>query len=109
MTAVECFFPFHQSSEPVDDLDSLEERSDGIILHRGRWLGASLGEPMIRKFHSIHELQRLLSKASCLLLQQHQIQSIEDLIRLFLERGQCHFTELLTTRFPKSTRSLSSN
>jgi hypothetical protein len=61
---------------------------------------------MIRKFnenenssHSIYELNRLLSKRNCLLMQQYKIESIEDLIRLFLEQGQVHFTKLMINLF----------
>lgn len=57
---------------------------------------------MIRKcnsFHSIYELNRLLSKTNCLLMQQYQIETIEDLIRLFFEKGQEHFTKLMITLF----------
>ena len=56
----------------------IERLSDGIILHRGKQFGISLGEPMIRKynknsFHSINELNRLLSKTNCLLMQDSLI------------------------------------
>ncbi|CAF1446058.1 unnamed protein product [Adineta steineri] len=87
-----------------------ERLSDGIILQRGKQFGIALGEPMIRKnngnenfdinsSHSIDELNRLLTKTNCLLMQQYQIQTIEDLIRLFLEQGQYHFTDLMINSF----------
>ncbi|CAF0751302.1 unnamed protein product [Adineta ricciae] len=88
----------------------IEEVSDGIILHRGEHFGVSLGKPMIRRcnshvnyckddFHSIYQLNRLLSNSTCLLMQQYHIESIEDLIRLYLEHGSHHFTELLIKLF----------
>ena len=61
---------------------------------------------MIRKYnkseqssHSINELNRLLSKTNCLLMRQQNIESIEDLIRLFLEHGQQNFTEIMINLF----------
>ncbi len=50
-------------------------------------------------FHSIYELNRLLSKTNCLLMRQYKIESIEDLIRLFLEQGQENFTEYMINLF----------
>ncbi|CAF2740921.1 unnamed protein product [Rotaria sp. Silwood2] len=93
-----------------NNTNSMEQLSDGIILHRGKQFGIALGEPMIRKyneneqfstksFHSINELNRLLSKTNCLLMRQQNIESIEDLIRLFLEQGQQNFTEILINLF----------
>jgi hypothetical protein len=49
--------------------------------------------------HSIYELNRLLSKTNCLLMRQYKIESIEDLIRLFLEQGQENFTEYMINLF----------
>jgi len=93
-----------------NDIDFIEQVPDGIILHRGQQFGIALGEPMIRKYsenknplinsyHSINELNRLLSKTNCLLMRQYNIESIEDLIRLFLEQEQDHFTELMINVF----------
>jgi hypothetical protein len=79
-----------------------DQLSDGVILHRGEQFGIALGEPMIRKSnetHSINELNRLFSKMNCLLMQEYQIETIEDLIRLFLKHGQDQFTELMINRF----------
>ncbi|CAF3662672.1 unnamed protein product [Adineta steineri] len=99
-----------QSNNHHNDIDFNERLSDGIILQRGKQFGIALGEPMIRKnngnenfdinsSHSIDELNRLLTKTNCLLMQQYQIQTIEDLIRLFLEQGQYHFTDLMINSF----------
>ncbi|CAF1628920.1 unnamed protein product [Rotaria magnacalcarata] len=90
--------------------NSNQRVSDGIILHRGKQFGKTLGEPIARKYdeneecstrssHSINVLNRLLSKTSCLLMGQYNIQSIEDLIRLFLEHGQQNFTEIMINDF----------
>jgi hypothetical protein len=49
--------------------------------------------------HSINELNRLLSKKNFFLMRQYKIESIEDLIRLFLEQGQDHFTSLMINLF----------
>ncbi len=54
---------------------------------------------LINSPHSIYHLNRLLSKTNCLLMRQYKIESIEDLIRLFLEQGQQHFTELMIHLF----------
>ncbi|CAF1389461.1 unnamed protein product [Adineta steineri] len=99
-----------QSNNHHNDIDFNERLSDGIILQRGKQFGIALGEPMIRKnnenenldinsSHSIDELNRLLTKTNCLLMQQYQIRTIEDLIRLFLEQGQYHFTDLMINSF----------
>lgn len=95
-----------QANNGNNSKDFIEQLSDGIILHRGKQFGIALGEPMIRKhnenensYHSINVLNRLLSKTSCLLMRQYKIESIEDLIRLFLEYGQQHFTELMINLF----------
>ncbi|UJR26359.1 hypothetical protein I4U23_007692 [Adineta vaga] len=102
-----------QNSSCIDDLNSKYEHDnvnfiqtlpDGIILHHGEHFGVSLGEPMIRKNnlhenHSINELNQLLSKTNCFLLQQYHIEFIEDLIRLYLEQGQDHFTALMINLF----------
>ncbi|CAF3352552.1 unnamed protein product [Rotaria sp. Silwood1] len=93
-----------------DNTKPIEQLSDGIILHRGKQFGIALGKPMIRKYneneefpskysHSINELNRLLSKTNCLLMQQQNIESIEDLIRLFLEQGQKKFSEIMIDSF----------
>ncbi|CAF3404634.1 unnamed protein product [Rotaria socialis] len=90
--------------------NSNERVSDGVILHRGKQFGKTLGEPIARKYyeneecstrssHLINVLNRLLSKTSCLLMRQYNIQSIEDLIRLFLEHGQQNFTEIMINDF----------
>ncbi|CAF1022317.1 unnamed protein product [Rotaria sordida] len=102
-----------QHEESLDSLNNennntnpIEQLSDGIILHRGKRFGRALGEPVIRKYneneqssHSINELNRLLSKTNCLLMRQQNIESIEDLIRLFLEQGQQNFTEIMINLF----------
>ncbi|CAF5116755.1 unnamed protein product, partial [Rotaria sp. Silwood1] len=93
-----------------DNTNPIEQLSDGIILHRGKQFGIALGKPMIRKYneneefpskysHSINELNRLLSKTNCLLMQQQNIESIEDLIRLFLEQGQKNFSKIMIDSF----------
>ncbi|CAF1487466.1 unnamed protein product [Adineta steineri] len=99
-----------QSNNHHNDIDFNERLSDGIILQRGKQFGIALGEPMIRKnnenenfdinsSHSIDELNRLLTKTNCLLMQQYKIETIEDLIRLFQEQGQYHFTDLMINSF----------
>ena len=50
-------------------------------------------------FHSIDELNRLLSKTNCLLMRDHNIGSIEDLIQLFLDQGESRFTDLMVNLF----------
>jgi hypothetical protein len=90
-----------------NDSDLTEKLFDGIVLHRGKQFGIALGEPMIRKYdelhtnssHSINELNRLLTKTNYLLMHQYKIESIEDLIRLFLDQGQDRFTELMINLF----------
>ena len=88
----------------------IEQLSDGIILYRGKQFGFALGEPLIRKInknenslinssHSIDQLNRLLSKTNCFLMQQYHIESIEDLIRLYLDYGQEYFTQLMINLF----------
>jgi hypothetical protein len=93
-----------------NDEELIERLPDGIILHRGKQFGIALGEPMKRKntanenlptnsSHSINELNRLLTKTNCLLMRQYKIESIEDLIRLFIDRGQHDFSKLLIKLF----------
>ena len=81
-----------------------------MILHRGDQFGIALGDLMVPKFHvhenqsicsshSINKLNRLLSPRNCFLMRQYQIESIEDLIRLFLEQEEEQFTELMVHIF----------
>ena len=49
----------------------------------------------IYSFHSIHEFNRLFSHPTRQLMQQHQIKSIEDLIRLYFHHGEDDFTNLM--------------
>lgn len=83
---------------------------DGVILHRGERFGLALGEPMIRKFHlnenlpmtsshPIDQFNRLFSPSTCFRLQQYHVQSIEDLIRLYLHHGEDRFTKLMIDIF----------
>jgi hypothetical protein len=54
---------------------------------------------LINSSHSINELNRLLSTTNCLLMREYQIETIEDLIRLFLQQGSNRFTELMIHLF----------
>ena len=90
---------------------SSDHLPDGIILHRGQRFGRALGEAMVRRSdtngcvlaptssHPISTLNRLLTKTNCLLMQQHKIETIEDLIRLYLREGQDQFTDLMVQLF----------
>lgn len=79
-------------------------------MQRGKQFGKTLGKPMIRKndesekystvsSHSVNQLNTLLSTINCSLMREHNIETIEDLIRLFLEQGQEKFTYILTHIF----------
>lgn len=98
---IPALFLFVQRDQ--DEGKSLERLPDGIILHRGPSFGLALGEPLIRRDdlngHSIDVLDRLLSRATCRLMREHQIQTVEDLVRLFLVKGQDRFTELMVHFF----------
>ena len=101
---------FFISGNNYSDIDSIEQLPDGIILRRGKQCSVELGEPMVRKVndnekfftqssHSINELNSLLSERTCSLMRQYRIESVEDLVRLFLEQGQQHFSGLMINLF----------
>ena len=117
---INLFIVFQSNEDfPLNRLCLYDENppSDGVILHRGERFGLALGEPMMRKFHvdepshSIDQFNRLFSPSTRFLMQQSQIQSIEDLIRLYLHHGEEHFTKLLIDHFqidPTIVRQLTS-
>lgn len=82
--------------------------TDGIVLHRGEHFGKDLGDPMIRISdqpnecrcqHPIEMLNPILTSSTCQRMRQYQIETIEDLLHLFLHQENNRFNQLMINYF----------